>query len=211
MSSKIGEVIQASTGEFTAQCYELHLPPPFGSLVKTREGEVEIYGVVSGAATTSIEPGRRPIARGREEDEEEDIYRASPQLEKLLRTDFTALVVGHREGVGGRESEKGGGGGESKKGERLHHYLPPRPARIHSFVYLCEPEEAVQFSQSLDFLSILVTAGVQADELIAASVRHAAAAQQDPQDFLVRAGKELAVLLGGETNRLNTILRRVKW
>lgn len=196
MSSKIGEVIQASTGEFTAQCYELHLPPPFGSLVKTREGEVEIYGVVSRAETTSIEPGRRPIARGREENDEEDIYRASPQLEKLLRTDFDALVVGHREG---------------KKGERLHHYLPPRPARIHSFVYLCDREEAVQFSQSLDFLSILVGAGGQADELIAASLRHVAAAQQAPQDFLIRAGKELAVLLGGETNRLNTILRRIKW
>ena len=193
MSSRIGEVIQALTGEFTAQCYELHRPPPFGSLVKTREGEVEIYGVVSGAATTSIEPGRRPIARGREENEEEDIYRASPQLEKLLRTDFDALVVGHREG------------------EKLRHYLPPRPARIHSFVYLCDREEAVQFSQSLDFLSILVGAGGQADELIAASLRHVAAAQPDPQDFLTRAGKELAVLLGGETNRLNTILRRIKW
>jgi len=193
LSSKIGEVIQASTGEFTAQCYELHRPPPFGSLVKTREGEVEIYGVVSRAETTSIEPGRRPIARGREEKEEEDIYRASPQLEKLLRTDFDALVVGHREG------------------EKLHHYLPPRPARIHSFVYLCDREEAVQFSQSLDFLSILVGAGGQADELIAASLRHVAAEQQEPRDFLTRAGKELAVLLGGETNRLNTILRRIKW
>lgn len=193
MSSKIGEIIQASTGEFTAQCYELHRPPPFGSLVKTREGEVEIYGVVSRAETTSIEPGRRPIARGREENDEEDIYRASPQLEKLLRTDFDALVVGHREG------------------EKLHHYLPPRPARIHGFVYLCDREEAVQFSQSLDFLSILVGAGGQADELIAASLRHVAAEQQEPRDFLTRAGKELAVLLGGETNRLNTILRRIKW
>ena len=193
MSSKIGEIIEASTGEFTAQCYELHQPPSFGSLVNTREGDVEIYGVVCSAETTSIEPGRRPIARGQEEKEEEDIYRASPQLEKLLRTDFDALVVGHREG------------------EKLHHYLPPRPARIHSFVYLCDREEAVQFSQSLDFLSILVGAGGQADELIAASLRHVAAAQPDPQDFLIRAGKELAVLLGGETNRLNTILRRIKW
>ena len=201
MPSKIGEIIQASTGEFMAQCYELHQPPPFGSLVKIREGEVEIYAVVSGAATTSIEPGRRPIARGREETEEEDIYRSSPQLAKLLRTDFTATVVGHREGEGGRENEKG---------ERLHHYLPPRPARIHSFVYMCDPEEVAAFSQSLDFLSILVGAGSQADELIAASLRHAAAAHQDPRDFLTRAGKELAVLLGGETNRLNNILRRIK-
>ena len=192
MSSKIGEVIEASTGEFMAQCYELHQPPPFGSLVKAREGEVEIYGVVSRAETTSIEPGRRPIARGREEDEEEDVFRSSPQLARLLRTDFTAMVVGHEEG------------------QKLHHYLPPRPAKIHSFVYLCDAEEVEKFSQSLDFLSILVGVVVQADELIAASLRHAAAAHRDPGDFLTRAGRELAVLLGGETNRLNTILRRIK-
>jgi hypothetical protein len=192
LSSKIGEVIEASTGEFMAQCYELHQPPPFGSLVKAREGEVEIYGVVSQAQTTSIEPGRKPIARGREEDEEEDVFRSNPQLERLLRTDFSALVVGHEEG------------------QRLHHYLPPRPAKIHGFVYLCGGEEVEKFSQSLDFLSILVGVGLQADELIAASLRHAAAAHREPGDFLTRAGRELAVLLGGETSRLNTILRRIK-
>ena len=40
MLSKVGEIIEESTGEFMAQCYELHQPPPFGSLVMTREGEV---------------------------------------------------------------------------------------------------------------------------------------------------------------------------
>jgi hypothetical protein len=192
LSSKIGEIIEASTGEFMAQCYELHQPPPFGSMVKTREGEIEIYGVVCEATTTSIEPGRRPIARGREEAEEEDIFRSSPQLAKLLRTDFSALVVGHKEN------------------ERLYHYLPPRPAKIHSFVYLCDAEEVEKFSRSFDFLSILVNAKRQADELIAACLRHAAQAQPDPRAFLVRAGKELAVLLAGEVSRLDTILRRIK-
>ena len=84
MTTKIGEIIEASTGEFTAQCYELHQPPPLGSLVRTAEGETDIYAVVCDAATTGIEPGRRPIARGREEVEEEDIFRSSPQLQKHL-------------------------------------------------------------------------------------------------------------------------------
>ena len=190
--AKIGEIIEASTGEFMAQCYELHQPPPFGSLVKTRDGEIEIYGVVCDAATSSIEAGRRPIARGREEVEEGDIFRSSPQLAKLLRTDFSALVVGHKEG------------------QRLNHYLPPRPARIHSFVYACDAEEVAKFSQSFDFLSILVNFREQADELIAACLRHAAQAQKDPRAFLVRAGKELAVLLAGEISRLDTILRRIR-
>jgi hypothetical protein len=192
LPTKIGEIIEASTGEFMAQCYELHQPPPFGSLVKTREGEIEMYGVVCDAATASIEAGRRPIARGREEAEEGDIFRSSPQLEKLLRTDFSALVVGHKEG------------------QRLNHYLPPRPARIHSFVYACDAEEVAKFSQSFDFLSILVNSREQSDELIAACLRHAAGAHPDPRAFLVRAGKELAVLLAGEVSRLDTILRRIR-
>jgi len=91
LSFKIGEVIEASTGQFTAQCYELHQPAAFGSLVTTREGEVDIYGVVSAAMTTSLEPGRRPIARGAEEVDEEAVYQSSPQLAKLLRTDFTSI------------------------------------------------------------------------------------------------------------------------
>ncbi len=57
MPDKIGEVIEASTGQFVAECYELHSPPPLGSLVKTSDGDVEIYGVVCNAATESIEPG----------------------------------------------------------------------------------------------------------------------------------------------------------
>lgn len=192
MISRIGEIIEASTAEFTAQSYELHQPPPFGSLVKTREGDVDIYAVVSGAETTSMDPGRRPIARGAEEADDADIYLSSPQLAKLLRTEFNAAVVGYREGG------------------RLHHYMPPRPARIHSFVYLCQPEEVALFSQSLDFLNILVNQQLPADELIAASLRNAASAHADRHQFLVGAGRELAVLLGGRASRLSAILRRME-
>ncbi len=146
------------------------------------------------AATASIEPGRRPIARGREESEEEDIYRSNPQLAQLLRTDFSSLVVGHRDE------------------ERLSHYLPPRPARIHSFVYLCDPDELYRFSRSLDFLSLLLTAGMSGatDELISACLRRVSEAQPDRHGFLVAAGKQLVSLLGGEPIRLNNILRRIR-
>ena len=192
MPVRIGEIVEASTTEFVAQCYELHQPPPFGSLVRTTDGEVDIYGVVSSAATTSIEPGRRPIARGSLEATEADVYRSSPQLAKLLRTDFTALVLGYRDNDAPR------------------HCLPPRPARIHSFAFICDGEEVARFTRSLDFLSILVDAPAPVGELVAATLRHAAAAHEDRRAFLVRAGKELATLLGAETQRLNALLRRLR-
>jgi hypothetical protein len=191
---RAGEVIEASTTDFMAQCYELYQSPPFGSLVKTRDLPVELYGVVYNATTTGLEPGRRPIARGKDEASEEDIYRSSPQLLKLLRTEFSVLVVGYREN------------------EKLYHYLPPNPARIHGFVYLCSPEEVREFSQSFDFLNILINTHltVSTEEIVAACLRQMSQVYEDGHAFLVAAGKELAILLSGEFNRLKAILGRIK-
>jgi len=191
---RVGEVIEASTTGFVAQCYELYQLPPLGSLVKTRDLPVELYGIVYNAATTSLEPGRRPIARGKDEASEEAIYQSSPQLLKLLRSEFGVLVVGHRQD------------------DKLFHYLPSKPARIHGFVYLCSPEEVKEFSQSFDFLNILLNAHlpVSAEELIAACLRQMSQVHEDRHAFLVAAGKELAILLSGELNQLKAILGRIK-
>jgi len=194
LSDRVGEVIEASTTDFVAQCYELYQSPPLGSLVKTKDEPIDLYGIVYHATTGSLEPGRRPIARGKDETTEEEIYRSSPQLLKLLKSEFSALVVGHREG------------------EKLYHYLPPKPARIHGFVYQCGLDEIKEFSQSFDFLNILVNTHlpVPVDELVAAALRQMSQAYKDPHPFLVAAGKELALLLGGQFNQLKAILGRLK-
>ncbi len=191
---RVGEIIEASTTIFTAQCYELYELPPLGSLVKTRDGELDIYGIVCHATTGSLEPGRRPIARGRDEESEAAIYQSNPQLARLLRSEFSALVVGHG------------------KGENINQYLPPAPARLHGFVYRCSADEVRQFGQSLAFLNILVSAHlpVSIDEIIPAALRLMSQPQADPHAFLVAAGKELAVMLGGQYNQLKAILGRLK-
>ncbi len=155
---------------------------------------MELYGIVYNATTTSFEPGRRPIARGKDETTEEAVYQASPQLLKLLKSEFSALVVGHRQG------------------DKLYHYLPPKPARIHGFVYLCSPEEVKEFSQSFDFLNILINTRlpVAMDELVAACLRQMSQVYEDRRIFLVAAGKELAILLSGNFNQLKAILERIK-
>jgi hypothetical protein len=193
LPDRIGEVIEAGTSTFSAECYELHVSPPLGSLVRTSHGEVEIYGVVCNAATVSTDPGRRPAARGKDEPDEESIYREHPQLTRLLRTTFDVLVVGH------------GDGGETR------HYLPPRPPRVHSFVHACEQEDVQQFTRSLDFVpTLLGLRDRSGDEVVSACLRCASAAHDDPRAFLVRAGKELSVLLSGDLNRLNAVLRRIR-
>ena len=193
-TQRVGEVIEASTTDFVAQCYELYQLPSLGSLIKTKDSGMELYGIVYHATTTSFEPGRRPIARGKDETTEEAIYKASPQLLKLLKSEFSAVVVGHREG------------------DSWHHYLPPKPARIHSFVYLCPTPEIKEFSQSFRFLNILLNTRlpISPEELIAACLRQMSQAHEDPRAFLVRAGKELAASLSGNFNQLKAILERVE-
>jgi hypothetical protein len=193
LSDRAGEVIEASTTEFVAECYELYELPPLGSLVTVGDADEKTFGIVYYATTASIEPGRRPIARGKDEASEEGIYQSSPQLEKLLRSEFSALVVGH------------GNGGA------IYQYLPPKPARIHSFVYLCSSEQVKTFSRSFDFLDLLLNTSlpVSVEELIAATLRRMGQAHEDKQTFLKAAGRELAVLLSSDFRRLRAILGRI--
>ena len=189
-NSKIAEVIEASTASFTAQCYELYELPPLGSLVKTGD----IYGIVCHAETAGMEPGRKPIARGKDEASEAAVYESSPQLLKLLRSEFTAVVVGF------------------KDNGKIYQYLPPQPARIHGFIYLCQPDEVKEFSRSFGFLNILINAAlpVPPEEVIAAALRQMSRVQEDSRAFLVAAGKGLANLLSSDFIKLKNILGRLK-
>jgi hypothetical protein len=90
--------------------------------------------------------------------------------------------------------------------------LPPKAVPLHRFVYYCSNEEVEAFTRSLDFFRLLVDAQlpVSCDEIIAACIRYSGQAYSDSLAFRVRAGRELATLLGGDINRLNSILTRLR-
>jgi hypothetical protein len=191
---KIGEIVESSSAAFTAECYELRNIPALGSLVKVTGAETEIFGIVCQAGTAGIEPGRHPVARGKDETSEEAVYRSSPQLLKLLRSEFKVLVVGQ------------------KTGGKILQYLPAKPAHIHAFVYPCAPDEVKEFSRSFDFLNIIVNNRLEipTEDLTAAALREMSKEQTDPRAFLVSGGKALTVILSGDYNRLKAILARLK-
>jgi len=193
IEQKIAEVIETSNPEFLAQCHELEGVPALGSMVRTRGGECDIYGIVYYSATHSIEPGRRIIARGQNAASDRDVFKANPQLAKLLCSDFKALVIGHR------------------SDGTIRQYLPPSPASVYAFVYTSQDEEVRQFTQSLNFLNLLLDSRltVATDEVTAAFLRYASRTHPSPQEFLVKAGKELAWLLSSDIRRLDSILKRL--
>ena len=191
LNKPVGEVVRASSTEFTAHCYQLYEAPSLGTLVKCGRDD-PIYGVVGEVTTQSIDPGRHTVAMGEDEESEEAVYRNNPQLNRLLSTEFRSTVVGYR------------------ANGRLYRYLAPLPPKIHSFVHRCDRDEVLEFSGSLDFLSILMTSSVGSQDDVAASfLRQASLCHQEPENFLVGAGKELATLLGGQLQRLNGLLRRL--
>ena len=190
-AKRLGEVVEATTTEFTTQCYRLYEAPPLGSLVRSGDAN-PVYSIVYEVATRSMDAARHPIPRGGDEDTEEEVYLNNPQLNRLLLTEFKSMVVGYQSDGG------------------LRRYLAPLPLRIHSFVYQCEGEELREFSDSLDFLPIILSAPISAqDDVIASFLRQASESHPDPQRFMIGAGKELAVYFAGQLQRLNNVLRRL--
>ena len=191
---RFGEVVEASVDQLMGQCHQLYESPALGTLVRAGE---DVFGVVSGITTTALDPSRRVIARGAEVETEAEIYAAHPQLEKLLRTDVKIAVTGHREASG-----------------VVHQYLPSQPPRIHTFLYTCTPDEVRSFFgigavPRLDFLHLLAGFGGPGDDAMAAALRNASQAFNDPRAFLVAASRTVAMELSGDTARINAIVRRL--
>ena len=190
---RVGEIVEASSAELVAQSVRLHHAPALGSFVVAPAAETFIYAVVCETHTGSLESGGRPIARGHAEVTDAAIYHANPDLEHVLRTEFRALIVGYE-----------------RSGQTRQH-LPPSPPSLHYSVYACAPIQVRAFTDRLDYLRALLQASAApADELTAANVRLAAAAWASERDtFLLRAGRELAVLLRDDYERLTALLRRL--
>ena len=187
---RVGEVVEANSSSFVAQCYRLYDAPPLGCFVRT--GSPEIYGVVCRVSTEPLDSSRPVLARGEAAETEEEVFRDNPQLERLLTSRFDALIVGHQNQGVSRQT------------------LPPLPPRVHSFVYTCGPDEVARFTSSLELLRLLLNSGEStSDEVLGACLREAAAAHPEPEAFLLRAGKALAAELSGDLPRLNAILKKV--
>lgn len=236
---KIGEVIEASTGEFTAQSYRLHWAPALGSLVKTgapapRVGEVHESPLRAGepaARVGAIHESPLLAAHLEQIDQYTHEVKMPAIYGVVCYSETVSLEPGRRAVARGRDLES-----EEdvylqnpqlarllctnfkalivgyQDGDRTCHFLPPRPPHVHAFVFPCSQEEVAAFTSTLDFLNILLDASlpIPTDELVAACLRIAAASRNDGRAFLVGAGKELAQRLAAEPTRLGSLLRKIR-
>jgi hypothetical protein len=189
----IGEVITADSQRFEAECRHLYGAPALGSFVRVEGAERSVFGVVARVATAAVDPGRRTQALHLPPGQ---LAERMPQLELVLRTCFTALVVGYGDG------------------EDTRPYLPPHPPEIHRFVQACRPAEIEALTREPDFLRVLAVAPeIPVEDVLAAAMLQAAAVRGSgppSEAFLVECGRTLVGLFRREPDRFQSVMRRIQ-
>jgi hypothetical protein len=192
---RIGEIVESSSTHFVAESLDLRRPPELGRLVKVQleEGR-DLCAVVCHGETGSLDPGRRAVRRSTEEVHDDQVYREHPQLEHVLRTEFTSLAVGllHQDVV-----QQG---------------LPSSPPPLHYSVYGCDKEEMTRFTQDLYYFRLLLGVPVRiAVELVLAQhLKWVYRERGHDEEWLQEAAREVATLLKQDYDRLATILYAIE-
>ncbi len=197
----IGEVLSSSITGFSAEAWLNHgdtenidapKQPAFGSFLKSKSEsrKLSVIGVVFDIVTGPQDLHHKPTALRMTRAE---LKREQPQIFSLLKTEWQIAVVGYSvDGI-------------CRSG------LPPFPPEVHDFVFPLQDEELLQISENLDFLRMLANVpGVPTDELLAATIRFAAAARHNDYKYLVNAGQHVSQLFPNDFDRLGSVLRKIK-
>lgn len=224
----VGEIIEAGTTRFVAQCprHRLHEPPVFGAFVK-----VLPKGARKALAETSAEEN------GFDDPFADPVAPAPGTLSGAPDDTLYALVCAASTGssdLGRRPTAYGLEEAALREeqpqifdllatefaalhigyaeGGTVRNALPPRPPRLHAFVLPCSSEEVRALTETPDFARRLLQSSgeIPSDELVTASLRQGYEARNRDFAFLVRAGKQLASLLRDDPERLAALLRQLE-
>ena len=190
----IGEIIETTSAYLVAESFELNRPPALGSLVRVDGAEDgPVYAIVTHGQTVPLESGRKPVRRSNEGVRDGRVYSEHPELVHLLRTEFTAALVG------------------AAPGGRIVQGLPAFPPPLHYAVSECDQTDVRAFSEKLYYLRLLLAAQgeVPSEQVIAANLRLTYEARGRDAGWLERAAREVAGLLNQETDRLMMVLLAV--
>ena len=193
---RVGRVLRAGTRGFAIGCTVMQPDiPAFGSFVQAdglRPGSA-IFGLIYDVSVEDDPFVRQFISA----DPPEEVVRDQRE-NRQVPIEVSVLAVGARQGP---------------DDETIRHCLPAQPPVTLDWLYQCTAEEIRAFTGRFDYFRLVLDAReVPADELLAASLRAAAAARpgDEREAFLVEAGRELVRLLAGDPVRLEGLLRRLR-
>ena len=193
---RIGRVLRAGTRGFTIGCAVMQPDiPAFGSFVRA-DGLMPgsaIYGLIYDVSLEDDPFVRQLIGANLREEVVLD-----ERGNRQVPIEVSVLAVGYNDG---------------DDGSHIRHCLPAQPPVTLDWLYQCSDEEVRAFTARFDYFRLVLEAReVPADELLAASLRAAAAARPEGEQgaFLIEAGQELVRLLSGDPVRLEGLLRRFR-
>jgi hypothetical protein len=182
----VGEIVTAEYTSFCAESYRLHQAPPLGGLVVADN----VVGLVYSAHTEGLGPILR---KGKEENADGEVYKQHPELERTLRTQFTALCLGYYGDAG-----------------RIRHIYPDHPPRIHYQCYLLDDEAVCGFTEHPEYLRAALTATDPGTDQALIHLLYRAYTMRHPgagrRDHLLAATTFLSRLLKAQYDRLLAIL-----
>jgi len=190
---KVGRVLRAGTRGFAIGCTVMQPDiPAFGSFVRVqgRAPGSAIYGLIYDVSVED-DPFVRQFISANPPDEVVHDQRQNRQMP----IEVSVLTVGCGDG------------------QTIRHCLPAQPPVALDWLYQCTDDEVYAFTSRFDYFRLVLEAReVPADELLATSLRVAAAARPESERaaFLTEAGRELARLLAGDPVRLEGLLRRLR-
>lgn len=190
---QVGRVLRAGTRGFAIGCAVMQPDiPAFGSFVRAEaqaSGEV-IYGLIYDVSVEDDPFVRQFIGANPPEEVVRD-----QRENRQVPIEVNVLAVG-----------TGDSGG-------IRHCLPSQPPITLDWLYQCGDAEIRAFTERFDYFRLVLGApDVPSDELLAASLRAAAAVRPENarEAFLIEAGRELVRMLAGDPTRLESLLRRVR-
>jgi hypothetical protein len=191
----LGEVVAASYSRFTAESYRLHELPPLGGLVVVEQ----VLGVVCEAGTEGLGP---ISARGGPDDADGAVYHHHPDLERTLKSQFSALVVGHYAGADAALPPEA---------RRIIYTYPDCPPRVHYKAGAATDAELCALTERPHYLRLLLQAPDAAvDEVIIHLLARAYRVRGGDRAHLLRTTEFLGRLLKGQYDRLVAILETVE-
>ena len=189
----IGRMLRSATAGFTFGC---SVPEPevpiFATFVKApaQRGATHVIGLIYDIVIEDDTFVRQMIATP----DLPESYILDQRENRQVPIEVSVLAVGYENDAG------------------LRYGLPPQPPITLDRVQLCSDAEIVAFTESFDFMRLILNAqDVPADELLAVVLQRAAALRP-PDDrvvYLQQAGRELARQLAFDLQRLDALLQRL--
>ncbi|MEO5952133.1 MAG: hypothetical protein ABIQ44_06625 [Chloroflexia bacterium] len=194
---QLGEIIATSYSNFTVESYELNSTPPLGGLVVAEN----VIGVVCAARTEGLGP---ISAKGSATDEDGGVYNLYPDLQRTLRTNFTAIVVGCYPTSPQSEIR-------NPKSEIPTYTYPECPPRVHYQCFLASDDELIRFTTHPDYLRlILYTTDAppsSIDQMLVHLLLRAYRTRNNDHEWLQSTAEYLGRQLKGQYDRLLALLK----